>query len=499
MADEELRELERAWRASPMDPAAAGRYVSALRRAGRVAPLDALEIRVLPSRRLQLRVPVEVAALRPDGVWRTVRAGADRRGLEAPAHVRLDAYVGEHLTSARRALLAEDLQVNGVEGVSLGVQLAGPVLLALRGPVTHVSMREGAALQDDLDALAAVPGLVELDVGVNRGLERVARVPALERLTMTLGDLVTDDDLRSLSGLQTLRHLTIRGPRYGTRSHPRQGRFMGALSPELRSLDLSGCSVDDHTLELVVRHTKLHAVALRDASAVTDAGVARLASLPLRALDLEAEQIGDPALAALAGLALERLRLRADRVTDAGWGLLPATLDTVSLVQLERSVSLEGLSRLRSVTLEGPRPERWLDGVPATLETLGLCGRHVEWIRTTPSDLRPLARFSSLRALRLDRLGVPTDALRVLHGAPALRTLSLHAGSWTNDHLQALPGFPALEVLELTGCEPFTERALESVAACSSLRRLVVEAHEFDPAAVAAFRDTRPDVELEVR
>ena len=126
--------------------------------------------------------------------------------------------------------------------------------------LTSLSIRRSPALTDKRLRLERLPKLVDLgllDLGItDDGLKQVAALAGLRSL-----DLRGDSQLTN-AGLERL--LAIRG---------------------LKTLRLGGYQVDDDTLSLVSRFTKLSGLTI-DEAAVTDAGLSRIAGLPLQEITL---------------------------------------------------------------------------------------------------------------------------------------------------------------------------------------------------------------------
>jgi hypothetical protein len=181
------------------------------------------------------------------------------------------------------------------------------------GKLRHLrSLRVGPNVSND--ALAAIEGLVELEVlwGTlnvdDAGLSHLRSMTKLRRLDVVLR-LVTDDGLRSIRGLK-----------------------------HLERLDLQLSKITDRGMEYVGEMGGLHELRL-NLTKITDAGMTPVANLKhLQVLECRHTQIGDAALVPIGTLPeLYRLNLDGTRVTSTGMR------------------SLTGLSSLHMLDLTGTR------------------------------------------------------------------------------------------------------------------------------------------------
>lgn len=495
MADEGLRELERAWRASPEDGELATRLVEALRRAGRAAPEEALDARLLPPRTLRASAPITVHAW-VQGVALPAGTTADGQAVELPAHSGWEAQVA--LTGGEgTARLARELVELGVERVALDWPTSQPAeqarfLRALQGaPLTSLRLgRSGPVTAELLEAALAFPGLVRLQALLDGGLERLARHPALAALELGLGPSVVERDLEALGGLRGLESLELTD-RF---DRPRAtGAFLRALPPRLRRLDLSGCTLtDDATLGLVARQRGLTSLRLPEKGGVSHVGVASLVGLPLRELALHGFRLGDEALRSLAGLPLVDLALTAGLATAEGLARLPASLEVLTLEQAP-PFHVGRLARLRALSLTGRAElQGWLERLAGTgvVELALRSGDHDE---PTALDPRPLALVEGLRDLVLDELRIDAPALAELGRSSGVQGLELTGRVFGEAHLEALSAFPRLTALALWYVTT-SDRGLASLAACAGLRRLSVWGSDHSPDALARLRAARPDL-----
>jgi hypothetical protein len=177
-------------------------------------------------------------------------------------------------------------------------------------------------------------------------------------------------------------------------------RHLQAL-PELRQLLLYKGQATDEGLKFVGAQTKLERILMWDASEVTDAGVAHLASLvSLKKIHLSNSRITDDSLRTLALLpALETMSLQGNRFTNAGLA------------------HLKGNDRLRAL---------WL----------GLGDTHI-----TDAGMPYLAYLRNLEQLDLQKTKVTSKGLAHLTRLKKLTWLLLTGGGGvdTRDFERALP------------------------------------------------------------
>lgn len=215
MSDEALRELERAWRATPRDGALATRLVDALRRAGRDAPLEALDARLLPPRTLRTTYPLRVQAWL-GGVQVETVASASGRVVELPEHSTWQASVGGE-DARERDWLARDLRELGAEAVCVSDRRLQPWVASLAGSAVRALTLVSTSQSDDvpeLDArlLAHVAQLRELHLVAvclePASLEDYGRASRLERLSHS-GFELDDRQVPSLAAFPRLAWLSI--------------------------------------------------------------------------------------------------------------------------------------------------------------------------------------------------------------------------------------------------------------------------------------------------
>jgi serine/threonine protein kinase len=167
-------------------------------------------------------------------------------------------------------------------------------------------------------------------------------------------------------------------------------------------------------------------------TSATDADLDRLKNLGgLRHVALDGGWVTDAGLARLAGLPLVSLDVAGPNVTDAGMGHVAAMTGLTALNLSWSEVGDGGLDRLAPLT---------------RLTHLNLTGT-----RVTDAGAAGLARFKQLRELRLDGTRVTDAALVSLPTLPELERLSLADTGVTDDGVKVLARVRTLRTLELEG------------------------------------------------
>jgi Leucine-rich repeat (LRR) protein len=232
--------------------------------------------------------------------------------------------------------------------------------------VTNASIRQVASLAglgelslldaqiDDagLRQLARLSGLGALSIRrssqvTDRGLACLRQLPKLTKLGL-LEVGITDRGLEELGGLAQLRLLDLRGnAQVGNRGLER-------LEPlkQLQALRLGGYQVNDDTLAVLVKMRLPSLTSLTiDEAAVTDAGLARIAVLPLEDLSISrCYSITDDGFRAFADMAgLRQLSVRGIPLTGAGLARLGAK-DKLAVLRLnETGINDAALEHLRGL------------------------------------------------------------------------------------------------------------------------------------------------------
>ncbi len=295
----------------------------------------------------------------------------------------------------------------------------GPRLARICGVAQfrRLSLRSSPRLSDTaLGNLGNQASLCSLDLlgcarVTNQGLKHLSKLP-LQELNLC-GTAVTDE-LAGLSGLPLLRCLSLES----TLVTDKGMLHLTSLS-HLESLSLPS-AVTAEGLSMLT--ASLASLSLKGASLLTDDGLAPLAKMPLRHLDLDrAKHITDAGLAHLRELPLTRLCLRmCSQISDQGLLSLPRTLTDLDLSEVVKftDAGVRGLSQL------------------GRLDRLSLRGCRL----VTDAGAAHLQDMSLLRHLSLAQTKVSDSGLPFLAGLP-LRTLDLKASRVTQAGYMAAVAF----------------------------------------------------------
>ncbi|MCA8926138.1 MAG: hypothetical protein KDD82_30305 [Planctomycetes bacterium] len=449
MSDDRVRELERAWRASPNDPALLQALLAARRRAGLTTPPALLEAQVFPPRRFESAHRYEVFVRDAEGrvlaLGETSRA---RPAVELPAHRAW--WVRPHAGSRHRTLW-EDLREQAVPGLSLE------------------RLRPGSLEWRWLGELHGLRWLSLEDVRlVPRLLEEVAKLEGLTHLNLRRSkpssplDGVDDALAACVARLPRLTHLDLAGSQALTRAGLLE--VATGASP-LHSLDLSACpALERDALQTLSGSPALSRLVLRDNPGFDHTALRRLARLHgLSELDLTGVAPLDRfALGALEELPLVRLAL-GDVSDHEHPSALLRRLPTEHLTHLKLrctrrpfTLNLSELSALRQLE------ELDLEGV-----ALGQ-----SWFaREAPS-------FPRLRGLSAHET-VSLDFGALARACPRLERLRIEEGRCWEEDLEALAELPLRELsLRVAGAEQSRARgtALPELPPRSDAERAAVHA-----------------------
>lgn len=500
MADDELRESERVWRAAP-DAASAERLVAAARRAGQPAPEAALDARVQPARTLRLLTPTRVLAPRP-GAWpdeplRVVGRTGRGREVELPEHPWFLVEAQDELTSTDLAALLDECTSERVERlcVRLDPGSAPATVRRLAGAgLTHLDLGGLPALDPARQTALSSPALVGLRLQGQLGgapLDAlVEAAPGLERLELETGEVVfSDPHLAPLGGLARLRRLSVHQSSWHS-PQGGQGEFLGGSFPALEELVVHGPELRRTALDHVAR-LRLRALEAWLDEAHEPSDLELLRGLPLERLRLDGPS-KTPEYAELLGtLRLTHLELDHDS-PPAFCERLPAGLTSLELMTSGTPTWLERLHGLRRLSLTLLRGTLEPLAHLSALEELRLSGE----ARTTSPSLEPLEGLARLEALTLS---LPTwpEGLAPLWRLPRLVRLGLGGWNWTDAHLELLARLPHLEELNLSGGR-LGNRTLGALVGCRSLRRLRVPGacDQITDGSLRAFSAARPEVLL---
>lgn len=265
----------------------------------------------------------------------------------------------------------------------------------------------------DLDAIAAIPNLVRLDLSHTRvtdlGLRRLKDVQAIEDLNLFFAELVTDEGVAALKGWKKLRRLNLRGTKVSD-----NGLAHLTQVTTLEALDAGYAQLTDAGLEHLAALPRLRELTI-GGNKLTDGGVAFLKLAPgLTYLDLGGSQrtdsglwsigLTDHGLESVAALRnLEVLSVAGTKVTDAGLEHLRG-LDRLRSLDLTRTqVTAKGLEQLASLK---------------NLERLNLLGAK----RINDDAASALERLTGLKWAGVTDTGMTEAGLAALRKArPSLR------------------------------------------------------------------------------
>lgn len=293
--------------------------------------------------------------------------------------------------------------------------------------------------------------------------------------------------------------------------------LVSGAAPALRSLNLSGCNVED--LSLLAAATALRELDLAEARVgpglLADEALGALALLPLTALNLDRTACTDAGVGQLLAMTgLRQLSLACVGVGDGCWAVL-AQLPALEALDLSNSRFSAGLGILpqgashaavragrgtgRHAAAAGPA------AAAVAAAAAGLAPPHpaaaVTRRRSGSYDPPRLASLTSLRMLntKVDDLG----CRRLAPLLPALRSLSLSSSGVSDSGFKTLcEGLRDLRSLEASGLM-LTDQGLHAAGKLSALTRLVVSdcwlVSDKEAAAVAARGHVLREVRLNGR
>jgi hypothetical protein len=508
VADDDLREAERAWLADEADQAALARYIAALRRAGRPVTHDLLERQVHPPRTFDAPVALEVSVTLPDGRVRRLgrTPSRDGRGLELPEHRALSLGVADlcDLDSVARTIAPLD-------GVHLALDLDDAARLDPLVAAPQESLWLGCAgrLTPALSsAVAAMPRLAQLWVNAEDlvgapDVEPLRRASCLSWLHL---DAATSPGLlEALGRLPSLQELEV--VEYerdeGQRLPEKSSAELAALAPlrNLRRLDLgyaNGWKLDDEAIRLLSSHRRLTSLRLPKGAYSTQ-GLEPLVRLPLEDLRwCPAHEVDDPAPLLLR---LKHLRSLEARLARRSLEQLPTQLEVLdveppagSLAWLDRLnalrelrlslgeehtvedlSSLGRLTQLRSLCVFSMVGRRAFD------EGRGTTAAHLGHLRTCPhidklwlyrvlfdrpDEVAAVAALP-VRSLTLSSSTMGDATARCLARSTTLETLTIHGNeeeSLGAEGLRVLATIPTLRELVVTDCPLLTGDIVAAVA-----------------------------------
>jgi hypothetical protein len=283
-------------------------------------------------------------------------------------------------------------------------------------------------------------------------LADVSRVETVTGLNLSGSSAVTDDGVRHLAHLTSLRHL-----------------------------DLSGTNVTDAGLEVLRNLPRLQTISLAG-TRTTDAGVRALAHCEaLEHVNLAATGAGDGALRALAGK--RQLRHLAITLTDAGIPLLHQLPVFKTWHGGEAALTLVGRRSVpNQLSLRGPLTDRGM----ASLRGLdGLFSLDLDDNRLgiTAAGLEPLVSLPHLGVLGVD---AKDDWMPLIAAMPHLQFLSAQDTVASDDGFVALSRSHSIAYIWGRRCHNLHTRGFRALATMPALRGLSVSCLNVDDAGVSA-------------
>ncbi|MBX3072326.1 protein kinase [Candidatus Obscuribacterales bacterium] len=198
-----------------------------------------------------------------------------------------------------------------------------------RTNVTELFLSEYGLTDDDLQYIAKIKSLVDLNIGrnkiSNRGIAYLANHPALGSLTLS-GTLVDDLCIDTIKTIPGLRHLDIEDTQLSDIG------LKGLRNSPLSSLSIGSTKVTDAGMQFIAEMPGLRSLYLEHLN-LTDEGLRHLARLPLSRLSVDSQaNFDDSSLQLIVNSFpnLTVLLLSETKVTGRGLRLLP------QLKELER-------------------------------------------------------------------------------------------------------------------------------------------------------------------
>lgn len=288
-----------------------------------------------------------------------------------------------------------------------------------------------------------------------------------------------------LARIAELEHVT-RLDLEGSRQLTDDGLAALARMPQLRELDLSGCTITDRGLAVLRSLPGLRRFDLRWHGGISDAGIAHLAACHLlESVDLMGSATGDGAIRALAGKP-DLHRFKSGRlVTDAGL----AHLHELPVFRTWRGGALSyslmsaepGPNQL---LLDGPFTDAGVAGL-AALDGLFALSFFWHTPAITPSALAPLVRLPHLGFLACEGALCDDAAMRIIGAMPHLRMLIAQGTVASDDGFAALSRSQTLEYLWGRECPNLTGRGFAALSRMPSLRGLGVSCKRVDDEALS--------------
>lgn len=383
--------------------------------------------------------------------------------------------------------------------------LTGLRMLNLRGsPITTrgmISLRGMKALEriylpsgatnSTVKFLHVFPNLKAVYIGPNRikdlGLTQFEGLDRLEELELG-GELLTNDGLRNLRHLRSLRYLLLWGP------FSDEGIVHLQAMPSLRTVRISTEQFGDAGMQALSRVPNLQAISAHWMKEITDRGVDHLTQMKnLKKLDIASARITARSVGTLARIAsLEEINFGSKPFTDAQVAPLSALKNLKSLWIAARTGSpltdktlmmLQGLENLESLTIGGEFTDEGLM-ILGTMHKLKKLNFILASLRNNKVTNRGLAHLGGLGNLEYLSMGnIENCTLSGLGALPLDKVKAIKIGDIKQDYKgMNLSGMTSLEDLIITTWahredgklirDPFTDDDLKSLANLKRLRRI---------------------------
>lgn len=247
-----------------------------------------------------------------------------------------------------------------------------------------------------------------------------------------------------------------------------------AKLPSLKTIICTGPDVTSEAVAELKGHARFEKLVATDRSAIGDAGIEALASVPnLMDLTLERSEITDAAYAHLGKMKkLKYLRAPLTKTTDVGVKQL-ADATQIELLDFrdctgvsdEGIAALSKLTKIRSFKVWGRQITDKSLSVFGQMTNMSSLGLQDTAVTGTGGALAPLTKLTDLDVFRST---FNDDGLKSVAGATGMKVLKLRDCQVTPDGLKVLSGFTNLERLDLS-----ESRADDStLQALSSLTKL---------------------------
>lgn len=331
------------------------------------------------------------------------------------------------------------------------VELGGRLKEDAQGHVIALDMAAGRTWADDyqMQQILVFPTLTTLVVeGPGITDQLIPRIAAQQKLaSLTLKNtLVSDRGIAQLTGLKDLKIIELRVAPMIT------DRAMEALAkiPTLRAVRLVGGNITDRGVATLLQLPQLAELDVRNCRGVTQVGIAKTAAKQsLRVLKIGGPRVNDEALAIVGSLTnLKGLGLDNCDISDAGLAkLAPLPLEDLTIYQCP-NISDAGLKilgrydRLRQLTLQGVAAKgECLTALPAPAKLTKL---NLAQSGVTDATVANLPRFTELASLNLSQTNLTDAAVDALAKLKSLKQLILTQTRITESSAQrlhkALPG-----------------------------------------------------------